>query len=471
MAGVLRFGAAILAIRLAACCGHTLSRGQLSGKTSDALEASAEGAALLGGGTAASHRLLVRRETAAQRSELQAAAEALLEGSAALSGLLPDTAETAPIQSCDRLRDGANAAAGASASDWTVQLWHALKDMCQQDGLRKHAEVYLDSRFRGNYERIFNKSNWVDEAYVNYVKVNGAGTYYGRLTEAMVDSVHRFSTRPIVVLNFGSTAPPELSDASRFPRLVLLHAHPLPGISFNFNKLLAVLLAGVKVGVSVDSDMMIGPHADRLFARTKEEVTRDYPYPMLPTHYLDRDMQNRGKGRREATNFLAYNCEGCPRPTMRWGQAHPTWTFWAFPFVGRWLTARVQRETLDKVHTGGIGEDEDLLNVALWSANATKAWCMFQMNGADWVEQNFFPQHPPGPEPFYEDPSRFPEGIPVGFYMVHGEHQVDKVYSAMKALEKRKENAIALPALVHKKRFYANFSALQADNPGLKCTL
>jgi len=352
---------------------------------------------------------------------------------------------------------------------WQASQQEAAGSLCAHTATGRYVEAFLDTRFRDHYKRIFTEpGGWAKEAYVNYVAVGGnKGMYFEQLTEALVDSVHRFSTRPIIVVNFGSMAPKSL-DPVRFPRLVLLHAHGVSGISFNFNKMIAILVAKVQTGVSVDSDMMVGPNADRLFNRTREEVTEEYPYPMLPTHYLDRDKDNADA---RFNNFLNFDCQGCPKPTMRWGQAHPTWTYWAFPFVSRWLVAKATGKAEHAVPTAGIGEDEDLLNVALWAENATKSWCMYQMMGASWVHENFLPQHPPGPAPFYEDASRYKDGVPIGFYMIHGEHEVSKVYKAMALLEDKLNHATELSPFFHKGKFYSDFSALKKDDPLLRCTM
>ncbi|CAE7499817.1 unnamed protein product [Symbiodinium natans] len=267
-------------------------------------------------------------------------------------------------------------------------------------------QVFLDRRFRKNYARVYNSEGWADTAWVNYVAVpsNGKGVF-GKLTERLVDSVHRFSQHPIVVVNFGTKAPEEL-DPEKFPHLVLLHARglkPIP-ISFNFNKLRAVLLAQVKVGASLDSDMlMVTAQADHLLNRTAEEITEKYPFPMMPTHFLDRDVRDSDTAKRlHEGNFLSFSCKDCPTPTMRWGQAQPTWTYWSLPFLSRWLSAKVAGRKEQGVPTAGIAEDEDLLNVALWQEGATKAWCAFQTGGINFLWENVDPQHPPGPYPYYE---------------------------------------------------------------------
>merc|ERR1719361_712035 len=106
--------------------------------------------------------------------------------------------------------------------------------------------------------------------------------------------------------------------------------------------------------------MFVDPRADGLLARSREEITEEYPYPMMPTHYLDRDPANEKAGR---SNYLKYTIKGSrdplfPKPTLRWGQAQPTWTFWSLPFFGRWQASKLTGGHRQGVNTASIGEDE-----------------------------------------------------------------------------------------------------------------
>ena len=179
----------------------------------------------------------------------------------------------------------------------------------------------------------------------------------------------------IIAVNFGLTTSPKLTP-ERFPRLVLLHARPMSGElsrSFNFNKLRAFLFARVMTGVGLDSDQFVAPQVDRLFELTEREVTEAYAFPILPVHFLDRGPKDLGV-------WWSRYCpnDRCSLQTMRWGHAHPTWTYWALPFVGRWLRANFRDETLPKLAKAPalrvleIPEDEDLLNVGLWEDKAHK---------------------------------------------------------------------------------------------------
>jgi len=378
---------------------------------------------------------------------------------------LPASAQSKPLLGCHSL------SSSVTSSSWEQKYHAAAEVLCADKANWPYMEVFLDRRFVQQYSNVFGQDGWANRAWVNYAKAAGKNDYFGLLTRGLVESIHRHSAYPIIVVNFGDVAIPDL-DPERFPRLVLLHARglPDPSISFNFNKLRAVLLAHVKTGASLDSDMMmVGPHADQLLLRTEEEVTEVYPFPMMPTHFLTRDIRDAGS---DLGNILPYSCDGCPMPTLRWGQAQPSWTFWSLPFFARWLGAKMAKRSEQGVATARIGEDEDLLNVALWTEGATKAWCMYQMGGVSFLWENYFPEHAPGPYPFYSDPRFFPEGVPVGFFFSHAEKELEKVDKALAFLEEHR-NATAPPpkAFFHNMTFYESFAQLKAAHPDLKCTL
>ncbi|CAE8586329.1 unnamed protein product [Polarella glacialis] len=249
------------------------------------------------------------------------------------------------------------------------------------DALRQLMRARVDRRFAGNYDKLFVKG-WAPRAFVNYFAGPPTGKH-ARMTEELIRSVHVFSSEPIVVVHFGISSPASWNP-ERFPRLVLLHASELDNEaqrSFNFNKLRAFLMARVMTGVGLDSDQFVAPGVDTLFKMTEREITKDYPIPMMPVHFLDRGPKDLGSW------WPRYCPHGeCSLQTLRWGHAHPTWTFWALPFYGRWLRRNFRDESLQAlVHpirapalrVTDIPEDEDLLNVAMWEEKATKQWCKF----------------------------------------------------------------------------------------------
>ncbi|CAE7369449.1 NCS1 [Symbiodinium natans] len=194
------------------------------------------------------------------------------------------------------------------------------------------------------------------------------------------------------MFNFGLFTP-KTWTAERFPRLVILHAAPLPSEprirrSFNFNKLRAILMARVLTGVEVDVDQFVAPGADRLFSLTTKWVNKEYAFPLMPAHFLDWSIKDQ-----PAAPWWPRYCpdpdKPCPMQTMRWCHAHPTWTHWALPFFGKWVRRHFRDERLPNVtvknfhaaglRVGDINEDEDLLNVGLWEERAAKQWCKFDV--------------------------------------------------------------------------------------------
>jgi len=295
--------------------------------------------------------------------------------------------------------------AGAQDGPWGSSLWEATKAFCARSWaespagqeakagpraldpgtLRGLMRAWVDVRFIGNHARFFDKSGWAKCGFVNYY-AGAPGGKHTRMTEELIKSVHAFSSKPIVVVHFGFSTPTDWT-AEKFPQLVLLHAAPIPanaGRSFNFNKFRAMMLSRVRVGVQLDSDQFVAPGVDAIFQRTEQEITKDYPFPILPVHFLDRGPKDQG----------AYWERFCPKgkcqwQTARWGHAHPTWTFWALPFLGRWLRRNFRDEVLP-VRAGGamralrvvnVPEDEDLLNVGTWEEGGTKQWCKLDLPG------------------------------------------------------------------------------------------
>jgi len=386
---------------------------------------------------------------------------------------VPASAQSSPLWSCKNLAP----VDVASGQRWEQKFQEAAESLCKDTENWPLMEVFLDSRFTKQYERFYN-AGWVDRAWVNYVQADEKGNYWGKLTRRLVDSIHRQSSFPIIVVNFGQQAIPEVYEPELFPHMILLHARALPEesstrpvVSFNFNKLRAAILAHAKVGASLDSDMMmVGPQADQLLSRTAEEITEAYPFPMMPTHFLSRDF--RDAGRLQGSNYLYFNCKGCPKPTMRWGQAQPTWTYWSLPFLARWLSAKLGGHSEQGVPTEEIEEDEDLLNVALWREGASKAWCAYQMGGVSFLWENYFPEHAPGPSPYYNDPRFFPAGVPLGFFFSHAEKEVGKVDKALAMIEEHHHQRGKPPkAFFHNMKFYDTFAHLRTEHPHLNCTL
>lgn len=317
-------------------------------------------------------------------------------------GLHPvGTSFQTPVGSCEIFE------ADKENGDHGAQLWEAVMPFCaeawepeasiqigdrpisraKQQSLMR---IWVEPRYQENYDRIY-QDGWVDRAFVNYY-MGLAGGKHANMTRELIRSVHEFSKAAVIVVNFGFSTDPGW-DVTEFPRLVVFNAEPLPPQaqrSFNFNKFRAMILTRIRVGIQLDSDQFVAPGVDVLFDRTSVEVTRDYPFPILPAHFLDWGPQGEGPGgvgHKLWDRYCPEMRDGiCKWQTARWGHAHPTWTFWALPFLGRWLGKNFRDEWLPEGKNGqkalrviDVKEDEDLLNVGTWEDGGTKQWCKFDI--------------------------------------------------------------------------------------------
>merc|ERR1719310_7775 len=425
--------------------------------------------------------------------------------------VLIDRTPEKPVVSCEIFEKA------AKDNAWAEKQWKAVKGMCQSsdhsllqvevsatgattvqeelvssagskaikaDTMRNLMQAWVDPRFKEQYDRYVDKDGWFDEAFVNYVGNSPTGNRYARINEQLVRSVHSFSKKPIVVVHFGM-APPKEWDPKRFPQMILMHAAPLVNErSFNFNKYRAMLLSRVKTAVLLDSDQFVAPGVDALFNRTAEEVTADYPMPILPVHFLE-DKTPKTSG------FSAWKryCDGdgaeCPRQTLRWGHGHPTWTYFALPHIGRWLRRNFRDETLPPTIPGDassalrvtdIPEDEDLFNVALWEEKGHKQWCKWDNTDPTDFEM-LLSADPVKNEckgwcgDITPDRRFYPVGSPHAFYTAHHAVKPDQSEHYITLLEQRQAKGDLPPPLMYRGKFSADGKKLMHDFPGINCVI
>lgn len=403
--------------------------------------------------------------------------------------VVPEGDGSEPVVSCSHIE------AGAKHHRWGAELWKASQGLCgraghkdklpeagplalEEDVVEDLMKAWVDHRFRENYERIYDKDGWVERAYVNYVGNCAEDGTYDRMMEQLIRSVHLFSKEPIIVVHFGMM-PPRDWDPHKFPRLVLLHAKPLPQEerwrSFNYNKYRAMLLSRARVGIELDSDQFVAPGADALFRRTAEEITQDYPMPILPVHFL----ANKGPaGGGVWWPRFCHEDRECPLQTMRWAHAHPTWTYFALPWLGKWLRRNLRDEVLPPragfKHSGlrvlDVPEDEDLLNVGLWEDNATKQWCKFET--PDPSEFHFlFDRRTDGLGDIKSDGRFYPDGAPLVFYTAHHAVDPDASKKLIAELRFRQEAGDLPPPISFKGHYYRNSEDLRRGVGSVPCII
>jgi len=342
----------------------------------------------------------------------------------------------------------------------------AMHDICKNKKLAELLEVFLVPGYETQYQEWYRADGWIDEAFVNYFANKGAGgEKYLKQTELLIESVHRFSSRPIVAVNFGPHPAPAQWKTQK--NLILLQAVPLPeGESFNYNKFRAMLMARVRTGIELDSDQLVARGVDHLFLRTSQEVTKAYPYPILPVHWMSKDDDPAYPNR--PYKDYDYKCPNCPNRTMRWGHAHPTWTHWALPFIGNLLDKYLEKKMLGKIPAGTICEDEDALNIGLWAVRAQKQWCKFDIPFVD-LFAHFFTQDPAPLHAAagFADPKWFPHGIPLVFYTAHDAKDPVKTKELLEQLTKPSPP----DSIYYDGKFYPDALSLKTGNPDLRCLI
>jgi len=333
-------------------------------------------------------------------------------------------------------------------------LQGAFKSFCESDSRKDLMRVSLNCNYQEAFATFTSQQpgskvpasdgdspKWIGKAWVTFFKGTAKGLSHSMMVSNLIRSVHLFSKHPVIVYVVGTH---ELSvdwDPKVFPRLIVMHADGISTsykgrggdyVSFNFEKFRSMMLR-VKVGVQLDADMINGPNCDKLFEATAKEVTAEYPYPIMPVHWMSR---YRGKKGEKIDGYEVYAIsypgdEGDSHfpPRIRWAHAHPTWSYHALPFIADALLSRLNYSAwadLPRV-IEAIGsrprpnpsiynrEDEDLLNILLWRYKAHKQWCKWDLepsiyqdfvNGASRLET-------------MKDTRWYPDGVPLVLLSMH----------------------------------------------------
>lgn len=402
------------------------------------------------------------------------------------------------ISSCDIFEEGQSSEAGRvqwqAAEAFCSPAWeiHAGSDPALKTGQKKVElsnmqelmKVRIDARFLKIYEKYVDEDGWIPRAYVNYY----AGAPDGKhalMSDELIRSVHLFSSELIVVFHLGSLTP-EKWTPERYPRLLLMHLAPLgPKVqrSFNYNKLRSLLVSRVRVGVQLDSDQFVAPGADYMFNMTAREVTKDYPIPILPVHYFSFTQK-------DAPSNIWWR-RFCPDPpkcelhSMRWSHAHPTWTFWALPWLGKWLRRLFRDEVLlaesDKgsLRIADIPEDEDMLNVAAWEDKVTKQWCKFDNDRTEFEE--FIRWDPSmgskcpsgtGCSNIMADVRFYPKGAAKAHFTAHNAKDPKETSKWIDRINARyKKGLYPTKVIVYQGRLFSSGEELRKEFPAMPCLL
>jgi len=331
-------------------------------------------------------------------------------------------------------------------------------------------EFFVDPRFQSHYERFKGSDGWIDKAFLTYMGLGGANDTISGEEDLLVQSVHHFSTAPIVVTNFNARVPDSMT-LDRFPNLVLMHARSTStiGKSFNFNKFTAMLFAKVKRGLVLDADQFVNHGVDYMLQRAAEETTAQYPYPIMPVHWMSRDPESSDMADYPAHYTWVFKSPDAPTRTMRWGHAHPTWSHHALPWLAKWTSYALAPDATKPpawLTDQGHLEDEDLMNVAMWADNATKQWCKYDLPGPGDFEVYLKQVGQPG---MWKDSKFYPHGIPLVFFTAHAAKEPDTSHKWLSKLwddtdDRRKP-------ILYNGQWFNSSAALRAHDAALRCII
>lgn len=368
-----------------------------------------------------------------------------------------------PLVSCQTLNSD------LSNSEANGNLREAISIYCNAK-LGELVEFYVDPQFQATYDRLRDSDGWIDRAFVTYMGLKEPHDKIGAEEDLLVQSVHHFSQKPVLVTNFGSWLPSTWTP-ERFPNMVIMHARSakkLTGKSFNFNKMSAMLFTKVKTGIVLDADQWVNHGLDYLFDRVEQETTAAYPYPILPVHWMSRDPESDDMGGYPPHYSFNFQSAEAPARTMRWGHAHPTWTYYALPFVARWTSYVLAPEKTQSpkwLQEQGWVEDEDMLNMASWAEGATKQWCKFDMPSPTTFEM--YLNQPEHTEVLSVDRKWYPRGIAYVFFTAHDAKDPQVSFGFLSRLwddgdDNRK-------AILYDGKWFGSAKVLKKFDPELNC--
>lgn len=357
------------------------------------------------------------------------------------------------------------AANKTSMSLMDVQLHLALSRFCTA-GLGSLVEFSVDPRFEKNYREAVGADGWIEEAFVTYMGLRKDHDVIAAEEDLLAQSLEHFSTRPIIVTLFGDRVPLAL-DPIRFPKLILMRGKSASslGKSFNYNKLTSMLFTKVKVGMVLDADQFGNRGVDVMFPRIAQETTAEYPFPMLPVHWMSRDPESEDGYACYRFNFKSAQA---PKRTMRWGHAHPTWTYHALPWLAKWTSFALAPSSTDcpdwlkQEVEHGILEDEDLLNIALWADKAEKQWCKFDIASPDLFQQYVEKENS---TMIMSDTKWYPKGIALIYATAHDAKDPDTSFQWLSKLWERPAQRL----IAYDGKWFGNGEELRKYDPTLRC--
>jgi hypothetical protein len=352
-----------------------------------------------------------------------------------------------------------------------ANLNKAVRTFCAA-GLSDMVELKVDTRFRDNYERFKDEDGWIPKALLTYMGLKAPRDKIGAEEDLLVQSIHRFSKYPVVLVNYGTHVPKHMRP-DRFPNLVLMHAHESAtdlGKGFNLNKLNSMMFAKIKGGLVVDADQWISSGVDIMIDRAFDETTKDYPYSIMPVHFMSRDPDDSSMKTMPPAYTFRPKSANFPKQTMHWGHAHPTWTHYALPWIAKWTSYVLAPEKTSApswLKEEGFVSDEPLMNFAIWAEGLTKQWCKY-----DVPDINLYEGYLAEPQKAYDGyPSvkYYPKGKALMFFTMHGEKRPQKSFDILMEVYASADKEEHRKPIMYDEKWFGSGKELREYDPDLKC--
>lgn len=171
---------------------------------------------------------------------------------------------TAPFWSCDDLRP-----LDASTLADDAAFFRAMQPICEQPTMRSSVRTTIPCSFARNFQTIYSSRKWVKEAFVTYIH-GPPRSQYMQMTEALVESVHQFSSRSVIVFCVSAKCDEGALKPSQYPHLLVVNIDITPAtaaLTMDLFKWLGAVLARVNTGFELDADQIVLPHVDTMFPR------------------------------------------------------------------------------------------------------------------------------------------------------------------------------------------------------------
>jgi len=237
-----------------------------------------------------------------------------------------------------------------------------------------------------------------------FVTITNSKKNYVELLDVLLDSVHLFSKRPIIVFSIDFDL---IINHTRHPRVTVKHISQREcGKSLFACKLLAMVSSNVVYGVQLEADAVVNYNIDLLF-----DMLHVWPYdlPLASKHPDDPQNYN--------YEMVKYGVQHKSTPYMH---ATFAWTYRAYPFIQNVL------QLMQEGHFLGANFDETAMNVMLWKAKANHTLCKYDPFGPLYIDK-------------YEKPQSAPECLPYcdGVYLIlHGQKDSHTSKNILERLQK-----------------------------------